>query len=357
VGIRYRKSIRLGSGVRLNLSKSGLGYSFGIPGLRYSIGASGRHRTTIGIPGTGLYAVSEVGSGARRSRGTGRAPAASSRRQIIVPPTDARAYLPKPGWFASTADKRFYEGVQAYVVGEWARAANTFEACVAADPSATSAHFFAAMAGAKSDASPDRIVAHLEAVVGSDRELPDALQSKYLPSGMVELSVRVSITEHVVADVPFSSVGAALVLAELYQGEGRLSDAIGLVSQLHEANPESIAIRLSLADLLYADGDHEGVLEAASTAVNDSDLGVALLHLRAASLFAQGHRDAAFEAFRIALAKSADRDPELLKIVRYDRALAYESAGQGAKAKTDLERIYATDPAFEDVRVRLTGSP
>jgi Tfp pilus assembly protein PilF len=89
--------------------------------------------------------------------------------------------------------------------------------------------------------------------------------------------------------------------------------------------------------------------------VNDSDLGVALLHLRCAALFAQGHLDAAFESFKQALAKTAGRDAELLKVVRYDRALAYETAGQKAKAKADLERIYAIDPGYEDIRDRLAS--
>lgn len=36
MGFRFRKSINLGGGVRINLSKSGIGYSFGVPGLRYT---------------------------------------------------------------------------------------------------------------------------------------------------------------------------------------------------------------------------------------------------------------------------------------------------------------------------------
>jgi len=38
------------------------------------------------------------------------------------------------------------------------------------------------------------------------------------------------------------------------------------------------------------------------------------------------------------------------------RALAYEAAGQHGRAKQDLERVYAQDPSYEDVRERLASS-
>lgn len=40
MGFRFRKSINLGGGVRINLSKFGIGYSFGVPGLRYTKSAN-----------------------------------------------------------------------------------------------------------------------------------------------------------------------------------------------------------------------------------------------------------------------------------------------------------------------------
>jgi hypothetical protein len=55
------------------------------------------------------------------------------------------------------------------------------------------------------------------------------------------------------------------------------------------------------------------------------------------------------------LAKTSGRDPELLKVVRYDRALACEAAGQRGRAKQHPERIYAADPGFEDVKERLAS--
>ncbi len=61
MGFRYRKSINLGGGFRINLSKSGIGYSWGTKGYRVTKTASGKTRTTASIPGTGISYAHESG--------------------------------------------------------------------------------------------------------------------------------------------------------------------------------------------------------------------------------------------------------------------------------------------------------
>lgn len=55
MGLNFRKSISIGKGLKLNLSKSGPSISFGKSGLRQSVNLKGQTRTTVGIPGTGVY--------------------------------------------------------------------------------------------------------------------------------------------------------------------------------------------------------------------------------------------------------------------------------------------------------------
>jgi len=54
MGIRIRKSLRIGGLGRINLSKNGIGLSTGIKGFRTSINTNGTIRKTIGIT-RGLY--------------------------------------------------------------------------------------------------------------------------------------------------------------------------------------------------------------------------------------------------------------------------------------------------------------
>lgn len=57
MGLRMRKSITLGKGVKVNFGTKGASLSFGIKGLRQTIHTSGRRTTSIGIPGSGLSYV------------------------------------------------------------------------------------------------------------------------------------------------------------------------------------------------------------------------------------------------------------------------------------------------------------
>jgi hypothetical protein len=61
MGWRLRRSITVG-GARVNLSGSGIGWSWGVPGFRYGRTAVGRAYVSIGVPGTGIYWVHYFGS-------------------------------------------------------------------------------------------------------------------------------------------------------------------------------------------------------------------------------------------------------------------------------------------------------
>jgi hypothetical protein len=53
-GFRFRKTIGVLPGVRVNLSKSRVSTSLGGRGATVNVGADGRRMVTIGIPGTGM---------------------------------------------------------------------------------------------------------------------------------------------------------------------------------------------------------------------------------------------------------------------------------------------------------------
>lgn len=58
MGIRFRRSIKIMPGVKVNLSKRGISTSFGTRGVHYTIGSNGRRTSFVGIPGTGISSVS-----------------------------------------------------------------------------------------------------------------------------------------------------------------------------------------------------------------------------------------------------------------------------------------------------------
>lgn len=54
MGFRFRRSIKVLPGVRLNVGKSGITTSIGAPGATVNIGGKDGARATAGIPGSGL---------------------------------------------------------------------------------------------------------------------------------------------------------------------------------------------------------------------------------------------------------------------------------------------------------------
>ena len=52
--MRFQKSIRIAPGIRINLSKSGVGVSVGPKGLNVGVDGKGRRYSSVGIPCTGI---------------------------------------------------------------------------------------------------------------------------------------------------------------------------------------------------------------------------------------------------------------------------------------------------------------
>jgi hypothetical protein len=111
-----RKSVKLGPGVRLNASKTGLGASVGAKGGRYSVHSSGRRTASAGIPGSGVSYVKSR-SGSRKSS----APAAPQAQRL------AASGIPKPSLLAPAYEKAFAKGVSLYVGGEPEKALALFQ--------------------------------------------------------------------------------------------------------------------------------------------------------------------------------------------------------------------------------------
>jgi len=67
MALRFRRSLKLAPGIRMNLSGSGISWSLGPRGASIGIGRRGTYLNT-GIPGTGLYSRSPLGNNAGQSQ-------------------------------------------------------------------------------------------------------------------------------------------------------------------------------------------------------------------------------------------------------------------------------------------------
>jgi len=134
MGFRFSKSIRVGKHMRINLSKRGIGTSYGVKGFRVGTGPRGT-RVTASIPGTGISYVAQGGkrSGKRGAASTARQSLHDlpsdpllislqqltdeefARRQLIAPmPADRSAFVGFIFWmfFGLLGGHRYYFGLK-----------------------------------------------------------------------------------------------------------------------------------------------------------------------------------------------------------------------------------------------------
>ncbi|MBA2568914.1 MAG: DUF4236 domain-containing protein [Actinobacteria bacterium] len=332
---RFRKSIKLGPGVRMSVSKTGVGLSGGTRGARYSAHSSGRRTTSFGVPGTGVGYVSSRRGGRKQST-----------RQAAPPQLSP----PKPGMFAPKHEKEFHKALQTYAKGDVEQARQLFRRASEQDEEgrALADDLLAGILSVQVE-KPDEAIPHLEEVVSSDVELPDELMTKYGIRG----SVSVGVTKRVQVEVEWGSLAAALALVECYQEQGRLEEAIGVLQQLADEQ-EDPALILSLCDLYAETGAWDEIVEVAAGIRNEDDVTLEIRLLQGRALQEQGLDDGALDVYKDAL-RSKKRDPELLNEARYRRGKLLLDRGKTAQAMKDLQGVYADDPQYADVAELVRG--
>ena len=335
MGFRMRKSVKLGPGVRLTASHRGASVRVGPRGAGVSASTSGRRTVSAGIPGSGVgYQTSWQAGSKERGGGTRPTPA----------PVTPQA-PPKPGMFAPGYEKAFHKALHQYVAGDSSGALRLFREAAQKDESnkVLADDFFAGLLSAEARDDPSAIW-FLERVVTAEHGLPDELMKKYVEGG----AIGIPVTDAVKVEVPFGTLAATLLLAELYQRNGRTEEAIGLIQQLLSELGQGPFLVLSLADLYAETGAWDEVVDLTAGVTNEDDVSLQVRLIQARAFREQGMDDAALEAYKDAL-RSKKRDPELLKAARYGRAQHYLSTGKKAQARKDLEKVYAEDARYRDV--------
>lgn len=344
MAFRFFRRIRIAPGVTLNLTKSGGSLSFGPRGMKFTVGPRGK-RATFGIPGTGLfYTTTFGGRGPEKGRsGTGSpTPHPTVRRrdrltmgffQRLVTPDDEEALV---------------DGCRELVRGNEDRALQHFIRAARLPDGACLAGFLSLQKGRLEEAER-----YLKLAAERHGELGSHF-SKYGISAVMSFPITDEITVHLEPDLR----GMLLGLAEIYQRMGKGEEAFACLERLRGLEPEDLVVRLSLAELLWdtRPGDPETcrrIITLAGEPGNDTPVHAALLLYKARALRGLGLLEAARETLSEALRRRKDRPDDLLRALRYERALVYEGLGHRARARTELERIYAEDPDYEDVSQRL----
>jgi hypothetical protein len=98
---RFRKIFQSGP-LRWTWTKKGVGWSIGIPGLRYGISPNGSRYISFGIPGTGLYFIKYLDKGKQQPTAQPPKPQPPVQPPQQIPPQQSKpstAAKPSEPWW------------------------------------------------------------------------------------------------------------------------------------------------------------------------------------------------------------------------------------------------------------------
>lgn len=345
MGFRFWRRVKIAPGVTLNLSKSGGSISVGPRGAKLTVGPRGS-RATVGLPGTGLSYTTHLPTGKPSGRRKNRSPSAAGDRG-----GDDRSKLTL-GFFkrlTTPADERhLIDGCRELVSGNRRLALRHLEQASHLADGAYLAGFVALADGRR-----DVAARYLVRAAAQPRQLGRWF-SKYGICPRVSFAITDQISVEARPDIRSVLLG----LVEAYQHYGQWQHAITCLKRLRRLEPDDLVIKLSLAEVLLeaAPDDRRTcrqVLELAREVSNDSPIATALLLYKGKALRRMGMLAAARDTLSQALRRKKGRSADLLRDIRYERALVYEELGQRRRARAELETIFADAPDYADVARRL----
>jgi len=344
MSFRFWRRVKIVPGVTLNLSKSGGSLSFGPRGAKFTVGSRGK-RATMGIPGTGLFYTTTLPSG----DSGGRRNSSSAAPEVPSVRTEDRLTLSFFKRLITPDDEEaLVDGCRELVLGNEDKALECFKDAVHLADGAYLAGFLALKKEWLEEA------ANYLAAAAEKHSRLGRYFSKYGISAVMSLPITDEVSAHVCPDLR----GVLLGMVEVYQRQKRWQDAITCLERLQRLEPNDVVVKLSRVELLL--GAHPGDKKVCQKVVrlvegieNETPIHAALMLYRAKALRHLGLATAARDTLTATLRRKKGRSDDLLRALRYERALAYEDLGQKSRARAEFEKLYAEAPDFEDVAERL----
>ena len=324
MSIRFQRRIKLLPGLRLNISKSSLGLSFGIPGARASINTRGEVYTSAGIPGSGLYSVERINLRNRKR----------SRKKIQ--PGELARPIPAPSLFSSRKKRALYKALQIGTLDALQEVAKAHpEISLIAEAHALPKHLM----GTSQDL--EMLTALAEKLWTRKSEFAaDRLFYEYAQGAEISLVVAPGVQ----IPMEYGLIPMGLIYVELLQLKQDYEKAL----QVAESLPPNQATALAVCESEVQLSRWDSVLETTEEIENIDEATALLLIYRGIALRELGHLDAAIESLRRARS-SKKRHEDVLNKALFERAITYERMGKKSQAKKDLEKIIATDSDFPGV--------
>jgi len=339
MSIRFRKSMKLLPGLRLNFSKETVGLSFGVPGARYTMNSKGRRTFSTGIPGTGLYNVDTLSSGTRRS-------SAATQSQE----SDTYQGPPAPGFFARKPERELNKFLL-----------DIYNADEPDDATSVIAKATALKEKYEELKYPLDLITFLHGITDEKRQEEVALwgpslwenraaafSNKYVRKYFKGIKPGVSISPGITTRLHYNEQTLGFIWSEVLQSQQKYDDAVAVLMLIE---PDQM-VGISLADIEISVGDFDGAIETTEDIEVFDDATAMMMVLRGVAFRGKDMHEAAIECFKRAL-KQKQMPEALVHRALFERGTTYALMGKKAMGIKDLEKILVDNPDYPEVEKKL----
>lgn len=344
MSIRFRQSMKLLPGVRLNFSKQTMGLSFGVPGARYTVNSKGRRTFSTGIPGTGLYNLETLDSGARSSR-------SRSSTDGYFDAAESSAGPPAPGLFARKAERALNKFLL-----------DIYNSDHPDDPASVIEKAKELRQQHEELKYPLDLISFLHGITDVKREKEAAQQGaslwaqrdllfsdKYVHKYFKGIKPGVTISPGITTNMHYNEATLGFIWVEVLQSQKKYDEAVAVLHLL----PPNQMVAISLADIEISAGDFDGAIETTEDIEVFDDATAMLMLLRGVAFRGKDMHEAAIECFKRVLKEKKLPEP-LTHRALFERGTTYALMGKKAMGIKDLEKILVDDPDYPEVEQKLT---
>jgi tetratricopeptide (TPR) repeat protein len=319
-----------------HLSKQGDNLAFGARGSKISTAHHGK-RATLGIPGTGLFYTTPV-----------------SDRNRKLQPLDLQDMTALDNNFFSDLsvpdfESQFVLAVQALADDREEEALTYFGAAADFPDASFMCGTILLKHGNFSEA-----IKYLEQAL----QTPTAIGLQFHQYDILA-TTSLQLTSEITVVLKVNEIGCRALLAEAYQKNGQLQEALAQSHYLHSIDPTDAVLLLQYVELLSTTASSreawQRIAQLTSDLPNDCDTHAALRLFLSRAQQQLGNKQIALKTLIDTLRKKKHRDPSILVELLYERGRLFEETKMMAKAAGDYQRILELRGDYADVSQRLAG--
>lgn len=341
MSIRFRQSMKLLPGVRLNFSKETVGLSFGVPGARYTMNSKGRRTFSTGIPGTGLYNLETLDSGTRSRAST----------EEYFDATETSSGPPAPGLFARKAERALNKFLlDIYNSDHPDDPASVIEKAKELRQQHEELKYPLELISFLHGATDEKWATEVK-LLGAKlwEQRGAAFDDKYVRKYFKGIKPGVSISPGITTRLHYNDTTLGFIWSEILQSQQKYEEAIAVLMLIQ---PDQM-VAISLADIEISAGDFDGAIETTEDIEVFDDATAMLMLLRGVAFRGKDMHEAAIECFKRVLKEKKLPEP-LTHRALFERGTTYALMGKKAMGIKDLEKILVDNPDYPEVEKKLS---